>query len=67
MIATGKLVGKQHADVKYPGGDADVRLGCSRCDLIVDPENGEDLESGNAMDSDQEDGSKGQVEADAFM
>lgn len=66
-VSHGQLIGEQRADVEDPccrGYLVPRQLGR---DLIIDCENGKDLEGGYAVQDDNEDDCKGKVECSALV
>lgn len=66
-IAFAQLVCEEDADVENPGGPAGVSSGESGGDLVIESEDGKDFEGGDAVEGEEEDGSKGDVESGASL
>lgn len=60
------VVGEQDADVEGPGRGGHVLAGQRGGDLVVEVQDGEDLEDGDAVEGEEEDDGEAEVEGCAL-
>lgn len=67
MVAPAELVGEQHGDVEGPRGERDVLPGEPGRDLVVEPEDQEDLEGRETVERNEVEQGEGVVVGGALL